>query len=162
MSLRTSWTPFFAPSPALISCKTRIDDAKALCPQEVTLQCADATSLDFEEAKFDMVLQFTMFTSVLDNAVKLKIASEMNRVLKPGGKVLWYDYFVSNPRNPDVRGVNRREIVELFPGFSVYLKRVTLAPPIAKIVAPISSTLYRALSGFPLLRTHYLGILQKQ
>ena len=100
--------------------------------------------------------------SILDDVMKKQIAPEISRVLKPGGALLWYDYFVSNPSNPDVRGVSRREIVRLFPGFSISLKRVTLDPPITRTVASVSTALYRLLSSVPLLRTHYLGFLQKQ
>ena len=69
---------------------------------------------------------------------------------------------VMDPNNPDVRGVTRGEIVDLFPGFSIFLKRITLAPPLARAVGPISPVLYRLLSSCKPLRTHYLGFFQKQ
>ena len=140
----------------------RLQDGEKLCPPQVSLTCGDASRLDFPDASFTMVLQFTVFTSILDDVMKKHIAAEISRVLKPGGALLWYDYFVSNPSNPNVRGVSRREIVRLFPGFSIFLKRVTLAPPIARAVGPFSTALYRLLSSVPPLRTHYLGFLQKQ
>jgi len=140
----------------------RLKDGAKFCPPQVTLQCGDASYLAFDDAEFTLVLQFTVFTSVLDDVMKKNLAAEISRVLKPGGAVLWYDYFVSNPSNPDVRGVSRKEIAKLFPGFSIYLKRVTLAPPLARAVGPISTVLYRLLSSVRLLRTHYLGFLQKQ
>jgi SAM-dependent methyltransferase len=140
----------------------RVQDAKRFCPSGVTLQCGDASLLAFDDASFSMVLQFTVFTSILDDGMKKKVAAEISRVLKPGGAVLWYDYFVSNPRNPDVRGVTRREIVKLFPGFSLHFKRVTLAPPLARAVGPVSTLLYRLLGSFRPLRTHYLAFLEKQ
>ena len=141
----------------------RLQDARNLCPSQVTLECGDASYLAFRDAEFTLVLQFTVFTSILDDGMKKNLAAEIARVLKPGGAVLWYDYFVSNPQNSDVRGITRREIVRVyFPGFSIFLKRVTLAPPLARTVGPISSSLYRLLSSVRPLRTHYLGILQKQ
>jgi SAM-dependent methyltransferase len=140
----------------------RLQDGRKLCPQEVSLECGDASHLNFPDAYFTMVLQFTVFTSILDDVMKKYIAAEIGRVLKPGGALLWYDYFVSNPSNPNVRGVSRREIVRLFPAFSIFLKRVTLAPPITRVVAPVSTGVYRLLSALPPLRTHYLGFLQKQ
>lgn len=140
----------------------RLQDGRKLCPQKVSLECGDASHLDFPDGCFSMVLQFTVFTSILDELMKKQIAAEISRVLKPGGALLWYDYFVSNPSNPNVRGVSRREIVRLFPGFSTFLKRVTLAPPITRVVAPVSTAVYRLLSALPPLRTHYLGFLQKQ
>jgi len=39
--------------------------------------------------------------------MKKKIAGEMLRVLKPSGFILWYDYHMNNPKNPDVRGLRK-------------------------------------------------------
>jgi hypothetical protein len=86
----------------------------------------------------------------------------MLRVLKPRGLVLWYDFHVGSPRNRDVRAVGRSEIAGLFPGCSMSLQRVTLAPPIARLAAPRSWLLCRLLDAIPLLRTHYLGVIWKQ
>jgi hypothetical protein len=55
----------------------------------------------------------------------------MLRVLRPGGRILWYDFFRNNPTNPNVRGVGAAEIRALFPGRRIELRRVTLAPPLA-------------------------------
>ncbi|MGB7846866.1 MAG: class I SAM-dependent methyltransferase, partial [Candidatus Acidiferrum sp.] len=120
----------------------RIQVGEDLCPKGVTLQCGDASKLEFEDGSFDLVLQFTVFTSILDSQMRRKVATEMSRVLKPGGAILWYDYFVSNPYNPDVRGVTRMEISQLFPRFSIFLRRVTLAPPLARTIGPISPALH--------------------
>ena len=139
----------------------RIWSGQRLCPSGVTLKCGDASRLQFKDNTFDLILQFTVFTSILDSQMKRNVAIEMSRVLKPSGNILWYDYFVSNPCNPDVRGVTRKEISELFPGFSIFLKRITLAPPLGRAVGPISPGLYRALSVFKPLCTHYLGFFQK-
>jgi ubiquinone/menaquinone biosynthesis C-methylase UbiE len=139
----------------------RITEGKKLCPSALTLKCQDASRLDFEDCTFDLVLQFTVFTSVLDSMMKSDLAKEMKRVLRPGGCIVWYDYFVSNPRNPDVRGVNRKEIKQLFSGLSVHLRRITLAPPLGRAVGSRSPTLYRLLSICKPLCTHYLGFFQK-
>lgn len=138
-----------------------IQEGKELCPPGAILQCGDASSLEFADDTFDLVLVFLVFTSILDPEMKSNLANEMCRVLKPGGAILWYDYFVSNPANPDVRGVTRKEILRLFPGLSVSLKRITLAPPLARAIAPLSSIAYRALSAVKPLCTHYLGFLEK-
>jgi ubiquinone/menaquinone biosynthesis C-methylase UbiE len=139
----------------------RVEQGRVLCPQGVTLQSGDATKLVFDDKTFDLVLQFTVFTSILDPAMKRNVAKEMIRVLKPRGAVIWYDYFVSNPYNPDVRGVTREEISQLFPGLSIILARTTLAPPLGRAIAPISPSLYRAMSVFKPLCTHYVGYFQK-
>lgn len=139
----------------------RIQEGRDLCPPGVTLQCGDASRLQFEDNKFDLILQFTVFTSILDPEMKTTIATEMGRVLKRGGAIVWYDFFISNPKNPDVRGVTRKEIRKLFPGFSISLQRITLAPPIGRAVGSISPALYRLLSACKPLCTHYVGFLQR-
>jgi ubiquinone/menaquinone biosynthesis C-methylase UbiE len=141
--------------------QNKIHSCKELCPQRMTLRLGDASKLDFEDSTFDLILQFTVFTSILDPVMKRNIASEMCRALKPGGAILWYDYFISNPNNPDVRGVSRNEISELFPGLSKLLKRITLAPPLGRAIGQTSPGIYRFLSAIKPLCTHYLGFLEK-
>ncbi len=140
----------------------RIAEAKQLCPAAVTLECGNAAILSYPSATFDLVLQSTVFTSILDPLLKKKIAVEMLRVLKPGGHIIWYDFRVNNPRNRDVRGVKKQEIGQLFPGCRVYLERGTLAPPIGRLVAPISPFLYLVLSSTKVFCTHYLGLISKE
>ena len=108
-----------------------------------------------------MVLQFTVFTSILDSAVRRQVAGEMMRVVRPAGAILWYDFCVGNPRNPDVRAVTVSEVRELFPGWSVNLRRVTLAPPLTRLLAPVLPGLCGLLNLVPLLRTHRLGVIRK-
>jgi len=79
----------------------RIEECRRLCPAEVTVQCGSASSIDSTNESFDLVLQSTVFSSVLDRATKQQIAREMVRVLRADGIILWYDFFVNNPNNPD-------------------------------------------------------------
>jgi ubiquinone/menaquinone biosynthesis C-methylase UbiE len=120
----------------------------------------DASRLPWEPGRFDLVLQSTVFTSILDPGMRERVAAEMLRVLSPGGAILWYDFFMNNPANPNVRGVGRGEIRRLFPGCRIALRRVTLAPPVARRVAPISWTLATLLEAVPFLRTHYSGVIR--
>jgi SAM-dependent methyltransferase len=138
----------------------RLAEARRLCPPEVRLECASATELPFERGTFDLVLQATVLSSVLDAQVRHRIAREMRRVVKPDGLILWYDFHMDNPRNPDVRGIRRREIRALFPDCRVALRRVTLAPPLARWLAPRAPLLAALLGSIPLLRTHYLAVLR--
>lgn len=121
----------------------------------------DASELPFESGAFDLVLQSMMFSSILDASVKRRAAAEMARVLAPGGLVLWYDFFVNNPRNPNVRGVGRREVEELFPGFDLRWRRVTLAPPLLRALAPRLRPLAGALQSLRVLNTHALATLSR-
>lgn len=139
----------------------RIERARASCPSGVHLDCADASKLKFDNAAFDLIFQTTVFSSILDRDMRRRVAAEIMRVLKPGGCLLWYDYFVDNPLNREVRGVPKREITQLFPGYRVSLERITLAPPLGRLVARISPLVYHLFSAIPVLCTHYLGFIRK-
>ena len=138
-----------------------VEEAKAINPN-MDLRCGNAENLPFDNQSFDVVMQFTVFTSVLKDAIKGRIASEMLRVLKPGGIILWYDYFLSKPTNQDVKGIGKREVVRLFPDCTFDFNKVTLAPPIARAIAPHSFLLCYLLEKMPFLRTHYLVVIKKK
>ena len=138
----------------------RLQVAKERVPG-ADLRVANATHLPWGQDFFDIVLQSTVFTSILDQQMKQAVAAEMLRVLKPGGLILWYDFRYDNPRNPNVRGVRSGEIRSLFPNCPIRLTRVTLAPPIARLVVPISWILALLLEKLSFLRTHYLGVVRK-
>ena len=120
-----------------------------------------AAQLPFRDGQFDLVHQSTVFTSVLNDGIRCAIAAEIMRTLRPGGCFVWYDFAYSNPRNPNVRGIGKAEIRKLFNGCGFRFHRVTLAPPIGRVAVHVSPYLYRALSLMPLLRTHYLCLVQK-
>ena len=138
----------------------RIEQARERCAG-AHLLCQSATQIPEPDDKFDLVLQSTMFTSILNPAMKQKIAHEMLRVLRPQGLILWYDFYVNNPWNPDVRGIKQAEIQQLFPECSISLKKITLSPPLARPIARMSPSFYRVLSRVELLCTHYLGVIRK-
>ena len=138
----------------------RIESAKSISPN-IDFRCGSAETIPYDNNMFDIVMQFTVFTSIMDVGMKKKIASEMLRVLKPHGIILWYDYHMDNPKNPDVKGVKKREIYELFPGCDIYLKRITLAPPLTRVIAPYSWLLCYLLEKLKILNTHYLGVIRK-
>jgi ubiquinone/menaquinone biosynthesis C-methylase UbiE len=135
--------------------------AAHLCPQGVTLQCASGSTLNFQDESFDLVLQSLVFTSVLDERMRHQMAQEMIRVVKKTGLIIWYDFYVDNPWNPNVRGVRKAEIKRLFPNCHIELERVSLALPLAKILAPWSWITCYVLSRLRFLNTHYLGVIQK-
>lgn len=128
---------------------------------ELLIACGSAERLPFPDRTFDLVSQFTVFSSILDQPMRQRIAAEMLRVLRPGGVVLWYDFTV-NPRNRDTRGIGRRELQALFPGCSARVRRVTLAPPLARRLAPRAWPLAVALESVPWLRTHLLATLTRE
>lgn len=141
--------------------KSRVALAKKLCPKGVKAQHENAAQLSFADGSFDVVFQATVFTSILDSGLKARVAAEMLRVLKQDGLILWYDFHINNPRNPDVRGVKKQEIEELFPTCRIRLNKTTLAPPVVRLLAPYSWTFCQLLESIPWLCTHYLGAIQK-
>jgi SAM-dependent methyltransferase len=139
----------------------RLIVARTLCSPAVRLQCANAIELPFRNRSFDVVFQSTVFTSILDGELRRRVAGEMMRVVKGDGLILWYDYHVNNPWNSDVRGVKRGEIEQLFPGCRIELERITLVPPLTRLLAPYSPLACYLLEKLPPLCTHYLGAIQK-
>ncbi|MDF0677249.1 MAG: class I SAM-dependent methyltransferase [Nitrospira sp.] len=140
----------------------RLSSAARLCPSEVALHRMNGATLEFPDESFDLVLQSVVFTSVLDGKIRHRMAEEMLRVVKKTGFIIWYDFFVDNPWNQNVRGVRKAEIARLFPNCSVELERVSLVLPLARFLAPWSWLVCHLLSRLRLLNTHYLGLIQKK
>jgi hypothetical protein len=134
--------------------------ARAVLPV-ADLRVGDATSLPWPAESYRLVIASTVFTSILDEGMRRTIAGEITRVLAPGGALLWYDFAVNNPHNPNVRGVSRGEVQSLFPDLAGAICRTTLAPPLARALAPISWTLANVLEAIPRLRTHLMAVLCK-
>ncbi len=138
-----------------------VAEARERCPVGVRIDCGSAARLSFEDGAFDLVMQAVVFTSILDGSLKRQVAREILRVLRPGGALLWYDFTINNPRNPDVAGVKKNEIRALFPNCRVDLECTTLAPPLARALAPYSWLACYLLEKAPFLCTHYLGLIHK-
>jgi SAM-dependent methyltransferase len=135
----------------------RLADARAA---GTSLPCvlSTGTALPFAAASFDAVVCSTLFSSILDEQVRVRVAAEIARVLRPGGAVLWFDLARDNPRNPAVRRVGRPALRRLFPGFALDVGSAVLAPPLARALAP-RWRLIAALEAVPPLRTHLAGLL---
>ena len=66
-------------------------------------------------------------------------------------------FFYNNPRNPEVRKVTKNDIIKLFPEANkITFKKVTLAPPIGRMV----SNLYSFFNYFKFLRTHLIAVIE--
>lgn len=135
--------------------------ARERLPAAVHLAQGDALALAPPAASVDIVLQSTVFSSLLDDAFQQRLADTMWAAVKPGGGVLWYDFTFNNPRNPDVRGVPLSRVRALFPHSRVQAQRVTLAPPVARAVTRLHPSLYTLFNTVPLLRTHVLCWIAK-
>jgi SAM-dependent methyltransferase len=139
----------------------RFQAARTSLPEAVRLIEGDACGVDWPAHSVDAVLVATVFSSLLDDAFQQRLAQALWRWVKPGGGVIWYDFTVDNPRNTDVQGVPLSRLRELFPEGLVRHERVTLAPPIARLVCRLHPSLYVAFNAWPLLRTHVLAWVGK-
>ena len=120
----------------------------------------DASHLPYRDASFDLALAFTSFSSISDNAVRARAATEALRVLRPGGLFVLYDFRV-NPTNPATKPLREAELRNLFGHRHVAIERVTLAPPIVRMLGG-RRALCRPLERLPWLRTHLLAAVTKE
>lgn len=130
-------------------------------PKDVSVIVGDSSELNLPADSFDVVLQSTVFTSLLDDDFQEKLARKMWSLVKPGGGVLWYDFIYNNPKNLDVKGISVQRISELFPDAEVKVWHLTLAPPISRLVTKIHPSLYTLFNMLPILRTHVLCWIRK-
>lgn len=123
-------------------------------PATAGLQVADAAHLPYQRAYFDLVCQFTVFSSIFDHELRVEVAAEMVRVLKSGGWILWYD--LKRGKNQTVEGIDLAEIRLLFTNCRiVHIK--PLHPIFASRIAPISQFLCEILERIPAFpKSHYL------
>jgi hypothetical protein len=128
----------------------------------VRLILGDAHDVALAPGTFDVVMLFTVFSSLLDDAYRKSLARHIWHHVKPGGGVLWYDFLFDNPWNRDVAGIPVTAIRALFPEGTVHCRRITLAPPLARAAVRVHRSLYRLLNTIPLLRTHVLCWIGKK
>lgn len=128
---------------------------------ELPVVCADGARLPFVAGSFDVVVMSTVLSSVPDAEVRARIASESDRVLRPGGAVLWYDMRLPSPRNRSVSPLTRGRVERLFEGYAATWLSVTLLPPLARRLGSHARRWYGPLRALPPLRSHLAGILVK-
>jgi SAM-dependent methyltransferase len=127
-----------------------------------TFRCQNAASIDYGTGFFDYVLVSRVFSSILDDSVAARVAAEIQRVLRPGGAILWWDMRYPNPFNPHVRPMTRRRIQEYFGAMEIQLATATLVPAIARRLGRITPTAYRPLAKLPFLCSHWVGVFRKR
>lgn len=136
---------------------SRIASCKQNLPEKI--QVIDGSALELPDLTYDIVYQSTVFSSILDDTYQHRMADKMWSMANRG--VLWYDFIYNNPQNKDVRGVSVDRIKELFPKGKVHVWKITLAPPISRLVTKIHPNLYHVFNAFPILRTHVLCWIEK-
>ena len=121
----------------------------------------DGAHLPFPDETFDVVVLSTMMTSVLDDEVRRSVAAEVERTLRIGGAVLWYDMRMPNPRNKATRAVGRAELNRLFPTLRGEVKSLTVVPFVARRLGRFAPKGYAILRRVPPARSHLAACLLK-
>ncbi|HLG73612.1 MAG TPA: class I SAM-dependent methyltransferase [Chloroflexota bacterium] len=121
----------------------------------------DARDLPFGSASMDLVVCSTLFSSILQPSVASQVAAEIDRVLKPGGAVLWHDSRYPNPWNPRVRGYSRKDIQRLFPAWRIQARPTTVIPPAVRRLGGLAPAVYPLLARVPVLQVRYAALILK-
>lgn len=117
----------------------------------------------FPDNSVDLVSARTVFSSILDEDLRRHLASEMWRVLRPGGWALIFDFRYSNPGNRNVRKVTDVDLLRFWPTERRHYRTLILAPPLARALARLPRLLPDALSSLmPPLRSHFFYMAQKE
>lgn len=155
----------FGFSPSMLYGNELLEDrylqARSLLNDDVKLFNCDACDLNFEMNSFDFIYQSMVFSSILDANHRKALAKHIHNMLKPGGTLIWYDFFYDNPKNKNVKGMTKKIIKELFPYCSFSFQTLTLAPPIARFFSNLDILLLKILHALPFLRTHYFVTITK-
>jgi SAM-dependent methyltransferase len=142
--------------------ENRIEKARLKLPEKLKILPGNALYLNLEEKKFDIVFQSMVFSSILDEIFKVQLAKKMWVWVKEGGGILWYDFIYDNPWNKDVKGVPYKKVKEYFPEGIIKRWKITLAPPLSRILTKIHPSLYNLFNISPIFRTHILCWIQKE
>jgi 2-polyprenyl-3-methyl-5-hydroxy-6-metoxy-1,4-benzoquinol methylase len=137
----------------------RIERARELTP-EATIDVGDMQKLAYENGRFDLVLCFTVLSSVTDKEARRRVVGELTRVTRQGGLIVVYD-FRFNPFNGHVKALGRETLRDLFAGHDVSFYGTTLAPPLTRLLlkAPGGWLAATLLEVIPFLRTHYVAAI---
>ena len=160
-----AWLTELGASPGCLTGVDLLPDRVATARREhpqLDFRQGNAEHLEFGDAAFDLVMAITIFSSILDRGMADNVASEIVRVMRPGGALLWYDVRYDSVSNASVKGVGHARIRNLFPALHGSLRSVTLLPPLARRLGPATGVLYPTLASLPPLRSHLVGLLRKK
>lgn len=120
---------------------------------------ASGAALPFADASFDLVCQNVVFSSIVDASMRRATATEMLRVLRPGGWLLWYDAARTRGADTHFKPVPQSEVEALFPGVRWHWQRLSSDLGLLKrIGALLGEPGMLALDAMGVFRTHLLGL----
>jgi ubiquinone/menaquinone biosynthesis C-methylase UbiE len=128
---------------------------------EITFHVGNANAIPYSDECFDLVTQFTVFSSILDVKLQQQIAEEMVRVLRVNGVVLWYDSRAQGS-NPALTSFNLKQVKELFPTLDVMTcSTAKLRFGLSRHLVPYTWEVVSFLERFPVLCEMYFIVMQK-
>ncbi len=139
-----------------------IEKWKATYPDsKLTLACVPAHEMAFEDGSIDLIHHSMMFSSICSADLRKSTAARMWRALKPGGCVLWYDFWI-NPFNRRTVSMHLKDISSLFPrGKLAFRRTISLAAPLCRSLRWAGDGFLLALQALRVLNTHHLVVVVK-
>lgn len=149
---------------------------------------ASADTTDLPDASVDIACQLTLMSSVHDASMRAAIAAEMDRVVVPGGHILWFDvrplglvlrsivfarrlvwWLLRGVRSgaafPHDDGalvmLSRSDIAALFPGYAVAGGPACVSREAIRVRGRFSQLIAAKLDLFPSLRANLALLLTK-
>ncbi len=141
----------------------RISMARSISPPETGLRVSNSWPLPYSDDSMDLCSASTVFSSVLNEDARRTLGKEMERVVKPRGWIMVFDYAFSSPGNKNTSGINKNEICRIFSGLK-YIRSYwfIFPPPILRIIPQNLLWVAHALECFlPFFCTHRLYLLRK-
>jgi len=138
----------------------RIEVARDLAPW-AEFHVASADRLPFENGEVDAVLAITLLSSLTEGWFRHAVATEVDRITRPGGLLVVYDIRYPSWRNRNVIPVTKAMLASLFPAWRIEASSMTLLPPLARSRIGASKARYEWLHAIPVLRSHIAAVLTK-
>jgi ubiquinone/menaquinone biosynthesis C-methylase UbiE len=131
----------------------------------LNLSHGDASAMEYPADSFDLAMESTMFIQLTDEPMAQGIATEMLRVVKPGGCIMLTDWRYSFGQ-PGYRALSRDRIMRLFgvgTRTSVMLRtHGALIPALGRTLSRYASSLYFPVCKvFPMLVGQVTVVLRK-
>tara|TARA_Y100000996_G_scaffold148791_1_gene114604 strand:+ start:100 stop:726 length:627 start_codon:yes stop_codon:yes gene_type:complete len=140
--------------------KKRIKIAKSRFESLRFLHISD--KIPFSDDKFTIIVISTVFSSIIGNSNRVFWAQEIDRVLKKGGAIIFYDMKLNNPFNFKTKKISKRELQHLFKNYSIKTKSLTVIPQLSRIISLVSPNIYPFLTKLRFLHTHFISELIRE
>lgn len=138
----------------------RIAEARQKHPA-IAFHMGSAHQLPYAANQFDIIMQITTFSSIIDRNLHQQIASEMTRVLRPGGIILWLD-LAAKSKDPNLIPITQQDLSALFPSLILtQVKPTRLIYGLSRRLLPISWEVVGVLERISMLCTALFATMQK-